>query len=146
MTQLTPIQLDNDTVIYIESTSDINLSPIDQVSTSDSREKEEEELTGKGMSPEKLKKQLIQQIQQVKTIENTIRAYTIISLNAFKKRAIPDVDKVTLEFGIELGGEAGIPYVTKGTLKSNLKITVECSLYQKNDNAKQIENARMTHY
>ncbi|WP_287256237.1 CU044_2847 family protein [Moorena sp. SIO4E2] len=35
---------------------------------------------------------------------------------------------------MELGGEAGIPYVTKGTAKSNLKITVECELY------KQIEN------
>ncbi|MCX7595121.1 MAG: hypothetical protein N2235_15450 [Fischerella sp.] len=41
---------------------------------------------------------------------------------------MPNVDKVTLEeFGIELGGEAGIPYVTKGTAKSNLKITAECS-------------------
>ena len=61
-------------------------------------------------------------------IEETIRTYTIISLNAFKKRAIPDVDKVTLEFGLEVGGEAGVPYVTKGTARSNLKVTVECSL------------------
>ena len=145
MTQLTPIKLDEDTIIYIESTSDINLSPIDQVSTSESKDEEEEGLTGKGMSPEKLKKQLIQQIQHAQTIENTIRAYTIISLNAFKKRAIPDVDKVTLEFGIELGGEAGVPYVTKGTIKSNLKITVECSLPPKIDNAKQIENTKTLH-
>ncbi|HEY9605328.1 MAG TPA: CU044_2847 family protein [Allocoleopsis sp.] len=43
------------------------------------------------------------------------------------EKAIANVDKVTLEFGIELGGEAGVPYVTKGTAKSNLKITVECS-------------------
>jgi hypothetical protein len=38
-----------------------------------------------------------------------------------------NVDKVTLEFGIEIGGETGIPYVTKGTAKSNLKMQVECS-------------------
>jgi hypothetical protein len=44
-----------------------------------------------------------------------------------KKVAIANINKVTLEFGIELGGEAGVPYVTKGTAKSNLKITVECS-------------------
>jgi len=58
---------------------------------------------------------------------SAIHAYTVYTLNAFKKVAIANVDKVTLEFGIELGGEAGVPYVTKGTAKSNLKITVECS-------------------
>jgi len=34
---------------------------------------------------------------------------------------------VTLEFGINVGGEAGIPYITKGSVESNLKIKVECS-------------------
>ncbi|MBD2305435.1 hypothetical protein H6G17_07900 [Chroococcidiopsis sp. FACHB-1243] len=48
--------------------------------------------------------------------------------------AIANVDKVTLEFGIKVAGEAGIPYVTKGTTQSNLKITVECS-FPKTDNA-----------
>ena len=122
MTQLTPIQLDDDTIIYVETTEDLE---IPTVSTEIPVEEEEEEgLTDKGMSPEKLRQQIIQPAQ---IIESTIRAYTIIGLNAFKKRAIPNVDKVTLEFGIELGGEAGIPYVTKGTAKSNLKVTVECS-------------------
>ncbi|BAY87929.1 hypothetical protein NIES267_74530 (plasmid) [Calothrix parasitica NIES-267] len=124
MTQLTPIKLDDDTIIYIESTEDIDIPPISSETSTD--EEEEEGLDDKGnISPEKLRKQLVQHAQ---IIESTIRAYTIIGLNAFKKRAIPNVDKVTLEFGIELGGEAGIPYVTKGTAKSNLKVTVECSL------------------
>nr|WP_267871741.1 CU044_2847 family protein [Nostoc sp. CHAB 5715] len=52
---------------------------------------------------------------------------TVYSLNAFKKIPIANIDKVTLEFGIKVGGEAGIPYVTKGTAESNLKVTVECS-------------------
>lgn len=122
MTQVTPIKLDDDTIIYIESTEDVDIPPINNEIPTD----EEEGLDDKGgISPEKLRKQLVQHAQ---IIENTIRAYTIISLNAFKKRAIPNVDKVTLEFGIELGGEAGVPYVTKGTAKSNLKVTVECSL------------------
>lgn len=121
MIKLTPIKLDDGTTIYIESTPDIDLPLVDEEASAD----EEEGLDDKGISPEKLKKQLIQHAQ---TIEDTIRAYTIISLNAFKKRAIPDVNKVTLEFGLELGGEAGVPYVTKGTAKSNLKVTVECLL------------------
>jgi hypothetical protein len=123
MTQLTAIQLDDDTVIYVETTEDLEITTIS--SESPTEDEEEEGLTDKGANPEKLRQQLIQHCQ---VIENTIRAYTIISLNAFKTKAIPDVNKVTLEFGIELGGEAGIPYVTKGTAKSNLKITVECSL------------------
>lgn len=129
MTQLTPIKLDDDTIIYIESTEDVDIPPTNNEIPGD---EEEEGLDDKGsISPEKLKKQLIQHAQ---IIESTIRAYTLIGLNAFKKRAIPNVDKVTLEFGIELGGEAGIPYVTKGTAKSNLKVTVECSLPKQPDN------------
>jgi len=76
------------------------------------------------MNPVQLQQQIAQNFQD---IQKTIRAYTLYTLNAFKKVAIANVDKVTLEFGIELGGEAGVPYVTKGTAKSNLKITVECS-------------------
>lgn len=128
MTKLTPIKLDDDTIIYIESTEDVDVPPSDSEVPA---EEEEEGLDDKGISPEKLRKQLIQHAQ---IIECTVRAYTIIGLNAFKKRAIPNVDKVTLEFGIELGGEAGIPYVTKGTAKSNLKVTVECSFPKKSDN------------
>jgi hypothetical protein len=41
--------------------------------------------------------------------------------------AIANIEEVTLEFGVEVGGEAGVPDVTKGTAKSNLKITVKCS-------------------
>ena len=126
MRQLTPIQLDDGTFIYVEATEDLEIPTVSSPENVAEEEEEEEALTDKGMSPpERLRQQLIQHAQM---IEGTIRAYTIIGLNAFKKKAISNVEKVTLEFGIELGGEAGIPYVTKGTAKSNLKVTVECSL------------------
>ncbi|KAB8316926.1 hypothetical protein SD81_027775 [Tolypothrix campylonemoides VB511288] len=121
MTKLTPIQLDDNTIIYIEATHDVNV-PL--VVTEEPAEEEEEALSYKGISPEAVRKQMVQNFQIIQT---TIRAYTVCSLNAFKQLPIPGVNKVTLEFGIELGGEAGIPYVTKGTAKSNLKVTVECS-------------------
>jgi hypothetical protein len=73
---------------------------------------------------------LVEKINQVIIGYGTIRAYTTSTLNAFKNIAIADINKVTLEFGVEVGGEAGVPYVTKGTAKSNLKITVECSFPQ----------------
>lgn len=127
MTKLTPIQLDDNTIIYIEATDGVSfpLVNIDKLS------EEEEELTPKGISSEAVRKQMLQNFQVIQT---TIKAYTVCSLNAFKQIPIPNVDKVTLEFGIEIGGEAGIPYITKGTAKSNLKITVECSFSNKNIN------------
>ncbi|NJL61101.1 MAG: hypothetical protein HC903_03765 [Methylacidiphilales bacterium] len=127
MTKLTPIQLDDNTIIYIEASEDINIPPVT------TEEEEEEALIEKGMSPEAVRKQMAQNFQ---AIQSTIRAYTVYTLNAFKQMPIANtnVDKVTLEFGIELGGEAGVPYVTKGTAKSNMKITVECSFPKKDEN------------
>jgi hypothetical protein len=65
--------------------------------------------------------------QRFKNIESTIKAYTSHTLDAFKEIADANISKVTLEFGIKIGGKAGIPYVTEGTAESNLKITVECT-------------------
>ncbi|AVH72271.1 CU044_2847 family protein [Nostoc sp. 'Lobaria pulmonaria (5183) cyanobiont'] len=120
MTQLTPIHLEDGTIIYIEGTDNIDAPPvITEVSP-----KGEEALIDKGWDANAAQKQIVQNFQ---AIEGTIRAYTVYSLNAFKKIPVANIDKVTLEFGIKVGGEAGIPYVTKGTAESNLKVTVECS-------------------
>jgi hypothetical protein len=121
MTKLTPIILEDNTVIYIETTENVEAPP---VKPKEPAEEEEERTTDYNLNPAQLQQQIAQNFQD---IQKTIRAYTLYTLNAFKKVAIANVDKVTLEFGIELGGEAGVPYVTKGTAKSNLKITVECS-------------------
>ena len=65
--------------------------------------------------------------QSFDAIEGTIRTYTNHTLNAFHKVGSGNIDKVTLEFGIKVGGKAGIPYVTEGSADSHLKIIVECS-------------------
>lgn len=115
MTQLAPLTLNDGTVIYIETTEDVN-APV----TSPTVIPEEETTrTPKGMSD--------QAVKNFQVMQNTIRAYTSHTLDAFKQLAGANVNKVTLEFGIKIAGEAGIPYVTKGTAESNLKITVECS-------------------
>jgi hypothetical protein len=60
-------------------------------------------------------------------LESTLRAFTDRTVKAL--RAVDaDVEKVTLEFGLGLGGELGVPYVTKGASGSNLNVKVECSL------------------
>ena len=120
MPQLTPIELEDGTIIMIESTEDV-IAPSAEVGEPASEE--EKPLVSKdGMEVA---------VQKFRAIEGTIRSYTNYALNAFKEVASANVDKVTLEFGIKVGGEAGIPYVTKGTAESNLKITVECSFPNK---------------
>jgi len=124
MPQLIPIQLDDQTIIYIEAMEDVD---VPDITTDEEEEEEEEEEEGAVPKNAQVVKDQRQMVQNFRAIQGTIRAYTIYTLSAFKKMAIANVNKVTLEFGIELGGEAGVPYVTKGTAKSNLKITVECS-------------------
>jgi hypothetical protein len=66
-------------------------------------------------------------LQQLASMQDTIKAFTHYTLNAFRQVANANVNKVTLEFGINVGGEAGIPYITKGSIGSNIKVTVECT-------------------
>ena len=119
--KLTPIRLDENTVIYIESTESVDAP--DQVAII-SANGEEKSPTKKGMKEDAQK--------HFQDLQSTILTYTVYTLAAFKKVAVANIDKVTLEFGVEIGGEVGIPYITKGTAKSNLKIQVECSFKDTN--------------
>lgn len=60
--------------------------------------------------------------------EKTRQALSIAgSLAATAQEALKTapVSKVTLEFGIQVGGEAGIPLVTKGSVGAHFTVTVE---------------------
>ena len=128
MKKLTPIELEDDTVIYMEVQEDIELVPEESTVEEEEREltrgdlgKEEKGIWGVSRSPQE------QINQNFKAIEGTIRAYTNHTLKAFRKIGSGNIDKVTLEFGVKVGGKAGIPYVTEGSAESHLKIVVECS-------------------
>jgi hypothetical protein len=118
MTQLAPLRLNDGTVIYVETTD--NASP--PLTDPTAGTGEETTRTGKGIGD--------QGARNFQIMQSTIRAYTSYTLDAFKQLAGANVNKVTLEFGIKIAGEAGIPYVTKGTAESNLKVTVECSFLE----------------
>ncbi|MGA7979066.1 MAG: CU044_2847 family protein [Chromatiaceae bacterium] len=60
-------------------------------------------------------------------IEGSIRTFIRRTMGAFQEMAGANVDRVTLEFGINVSGEAGIPYITRGKGEGNLRIKVECS-------------------
>jgi hypothetical protein len=141
MAQLIPVQLEDGTEIYIEATEDVAVSPTANVSDAEDDEDEEQVRTGQkgwggGGSSRGItgfpsngngSSSAAIAAQSFKAIESTIRTYTTHTLSAFKDMSQGNVDKVTLQFGIRVGGEAGVPYVTKGTAESNLSITVECS-------------------
>ena len=114
MTQLAPITLDNGAIIYVEATDNVTAPDIATQLVEDDGSREE--------------KGVVEDVQKgFQAMKDTIQSYTQYTLDAFRDVAAANVDKVTLEFGIKVAGEVGVPYVTKGTAESNLKITVECS-------------------
>lgn len=120
MTSLTPLQIDDNTIIYIESSESVEvpatLSPEKGLVT-----------YGDTSTSEKIR-------ENFDRLKSTLTHYTLSTIDAFKQASntdIANIDKVTLKFGIKIAGEAGIPYITKGTAESNLEITVECSFPKK---------------
>lgn len=119
--KLQPLQVDEDTVIYVEVSDDVEVPSVVEESGEQTR-------TGqKGW----LDSPSTQVAQSFKAIESTIKVYTKHTLNAFRDVALTEVQKVTLEFGVNLSGEGGVPYIATGTLDCNVKITVECAFPQR---------------
>ena len=126
MTSLTPLLIDDSTIIYIEASEDVDVpSPLSN----------ELGLTTYRDSDTSTNAKKIR--ENFDRLKSTLTHYTLSTIDAFKKANntdIANIDKVTLKFGIKLAGEAGIPYITKGTAESNLEITVECSFPKKEQN------------
>ncbi|MDJ0597813.1 MAG: CU044_2847 family protein [Crocosphaera sp.] len=133
MTKLTPIKLDDNTIIYLETNEEINITTEDKNIVEETRESLGKEPKGikdifSRTSPIENDVSSEEQIEHnLPSIANTIKAYTEYTLNAFKEVDNANIDKVTLEFGIKVMGKIGVPYVTTSA-DSHLKITVECSL------------------
>lgn len=60
-------------------------------------------------------------------VQETLRGFVDGTVSALQEVSA-DVERVTLEFGVSLGGEAGVPFVTKGGTQGALKVTVQCNL------------------
>ena len=108
---LQKLQLDENTVIWIDSSNES--APIEEATVSQGR-------NSRALSPTQVQ-------QQLTNMQDTIKTFTNYTLNAFKQVANANVNKVTLEFGVNVGGKAGIPYITEGSIGSNIKVTVECT-------------------
>ncbi|MBO9999458.1 MAG: hypothetical protein J7641_10710 [Cyanobacteria bacterium SID2] len=63
---------------------------------------------------------------KMQQVRKMIRGYAMYALSAFKDFSLATVEDVTLKFGIKMGAKTGIPYITEGTIDSNLEIQVKC--------------------
>jgi hypothetical protein len=125
LTKIVPVQLDNGTVLYVEAQDETEAPSIAPPSPLD--ETVEQRRGGaKGIGDPRLPFRPTP-TQSMQMVQSTIRTYTTYCLDAFKNCAAANVDEVTLEFGINLSADAGIPYIASGKAQSNLKITVKCS-------------------
>ncbi|GAB4134503.1 MAG: hypothetical protein Fur0046_06410 [Cyanobacteria bacterium J069] len=129
MPKLQPIQLEDGSVIYVEATDDIQAvspSPYDSGNGAayPSEPTEETTRTSKGWHRPNPNNQMAQSFQ---AIESTIKTYTQYTLNAFRDAAMADVKRVTLEFGVNVSGVGGVPYIATGTAGCNIKVVVECA-------------------
>lgn len=64
------------------------------------------------------------------SMTTTVRGYAATVLNTVQEGMVDlqAPSKVTLEFGLQAGGETGVPFVTKGTAQANVKVTIEWDL------------------
>ena len=66
-----------------------------------------------------------------KMMISTVRNYSGLILNSVKQGITDKApSKVTMEFGLQAGGETGVPFVTKGSAQANVKVTIEWNLSQ----------------
>lgn len=118
MSRLQRIVMEDGTEIYIEATDDV-LVP------SPTNSSGETQRVAKGIPTAE---QLTKSFQ---SIEATIKTYTKYTLNAFRDAAFADVKKVSLEFGVNVSGMGGVPYIASGTAGCNIKVTVECAFEER---------------
>jgi len=67
----------------------------------------------------------------VERVQQMLRGFANGAVEALKD-VDAEVDRVTLEFGVSLGGDAGVPYVVKRKDEAMLKVTIDCHLARRN--------------
>ncbi len=137
MAKVVPVQLDDGTILYIEGSSGAESPELptgeERAGTTESGEQRRGGAKGLGSLTNSMTNTLrIDPAQSMQMVQSTIRTYTHYCLSAFKDMSTANVDEVTLEFGVNISADAGIPYIASGKAQSNLKITVKCS-FDKDD-------------
>ena len=75
---------------------------------------------GGGPAPAETLKQSFRQVQTL------VRGYTAYTVSAFRNMAAANVSEISLEFGVSVSAQTGLPYIASGTADCNVKIAVKC--------------------
>ena len=68
---------------------------------------------------------------------STVRNYSTLILNSVKQGMSDSApSKVTMEFGLQAGGETRVPFVTKGSAQANVKVMIEWDFSQEKSSQK----------
>ena len=133
MPQLTPMELEDGTIIYIQASENVSTPksetkqstqlPKNTTDTSDKLDfiTETPEDTDRILGLERLNIK-----ERGKALQKTVQSYSKEIIKSFKDLALSEVTEVTLEFGVNVGGMTGIPYIATGNTDCNVKITVKC--------------------
>lgn len=124
MSQIVPVQLEDGMVLYVEAQEEA-IPPASGFQSPTSVTGEQTRTGQKGLG--NFSAPRVNPAQSMQMVQDTIRTYTCYCMKAFKNFAPADVSEVTLEFGVNLSADAGIPYIASGKAQSNLKITVKCT-------------------
>ena len=64
------------------------------------------------------------------TMRETVLGYSALVLTTLQEELdkIRRPDEIKLEFGLQVGGEAGIVFISKGTVNANVRVTLEWNL------------------
>ena len=110
MATLKAIELENGQMVYMQVAENINF-----VDTS--TDTQDSSFEHKGIK-EQAKK-------AVDNLGDLIRSMSDTATKALQDSAFGNVGKITLEFGIKLGGETGIPYIANGKAEGSVNVKVE---------------------
>ncbi len=64
-------------------------------------------------------------------VHKKIRSYTRYVIGAFQEFSEAEVEEVTLRFGLKIGDNTGIPFLTEGAAAGNFEIEVKCKFSDK---------------
>jgi hypothetical protein len=69
------------------------------------------------------------------TLVSSLNGYSALVLDTVHKgmKDLRRPDSMKLEFGLQVGGVAGIVFITKGAAQANIKVTMEWSLTTKKE-------------
>lgn len=141
MPQLKPIELEDGTIILIQASENVSTPTADAKQPTESSEMGTDTLDKLDFIttvPEDAERILglekLNLKQQGEQLQKTVQSYSKHIIKSFKDLALSEVTEVTLEFGVNVGGMTGIPYIATGNTDCNLKITVKCNFSEKGKN------------